>query len=141
MQESQFIELINREPDCRHHQLVYADWLEDQGDARSVLIRVSESWLEYRIRWSLVNLGVPKVASFSSFLLLKADAELIRFDNFKVRGWSWFEDVAVHSIAEAAIIFSVCRKTAQVVNYVQKDWSVDLIPANCNRDFVFKGEF
>jgi uncharacterized protein (TIGR02996 family) len=40
--EAAFLEAIAATPDDRHLRLVYADWLEDQGDARAGLIRVEE---------------------------------------------------------------------------------------------------
>jgi uncharacterized protein (TIGR02996 family) len=40
MQESDFIDAINADPDDRFTQLVYADWLDEQGDPRAEAWRV-----------------------------------------------------------------------------------------------------
>jgi uncharacterized protein (TIGR02996 family) len=38
--ESDFIDAINADPDNRFHQLIYADWLDEQADPRAEAWRV-----------------------------------------------------------------------------------------------------
>lgn len=41
MLEEAFLQAIAEHPDDDHYRLVYADWLEDQGDPRAKLVRIS----------------------------------------------------------------------------------------------------
>jgi uncharacterized protein (TIGR02996 family) len=57
--EQTFLLEIEAEPGNRLRQLIFADWLEDRGDARCELIRQSSSWKESRIRFVLKDWGLP----------------------------------------------------------------------------------